>query len=68
MKNPAKWRYVTFVSVFIKILVWGSGKILILGCDKISCWGWLAVIKYRVGVGWAVTKYKVEVGWAVTKH
>merc|ERR1712055_1008394 len=56
-KNPAKRRYVTSVSLFIHILVWGMAKSL----------SW-AVTKYCVGVGWAMTKYKVGVGWAVTKY
>ena len=47
-KNPAKQRY---VSLLIKILVWGEAKSL----------SWV-VKKYCVGVGCAMTKYQVGVG------
>ena len=57
IKNPTKQRYVTSVSLFIKILDWGVAKPL----------SW-AVTIYCVGIGWAVTKYRVWVGWAVTKY
>ena len=56
-KNPTKRRYVTSVSLFIKIFVLGVAKSL----------SW-AVTKYRVGVGWAVTKHQVVFGWAVIKY
>ena len=53
IKNPANRRYVISVSLFIKILVWGvvGGKILILVCDKILCWGWLGCDKIK-SWGW----------------
>ena len=68
IKNPAKRRYVTSVSLFIKILVWGW-KNPYFGLYQKYCVedGW-AVTKYQVGVGWPVTKYQVEVGWSVTKY
>ena len=43
-QNPAKRRYVTSVSLFIKILVWGwQTPYLVL--DKILCWSWLGCDK-----------------------
>ena len=71
-KNPAKRRYVTSVSLFIKILVWGwqNPYRVEVGWDVTKNQvgvGW-PVTKYQVEVGWSVPKYKVGVSWAVTKH